>query len=210
VAAYNEVQVGRYVRFLQKFLGIKGRQPAPLTFSGELNAHWALFHGVENRELEAWGRFAQWFQVAAGGAGTQGAVRFRNPTTSGVVAVFEKIVYVNTAAATDQAAIQLGPLTTDLATVVAYANQRLDPRQPVVNPNLIASQQAAAGLGLASGNKLMVGCTSGVTMDFIWDEDQEITLLPGDVLQVIEGGSNQQFTVSFIWRERLMEESERT
>jgi hypothetical protein len=209
VAVYNEVQVGRYVRFLQKFLGIKGRQPAPLTFAGELNATWSLFHGVENRYLEAWNRFAQFFQIAAGGAGAQGTVRFRNPTGSKVIAVFEKILTFNGGAAADNYALQLGPLTTDLANIISFANQRLDPRGGI-NPTLVLSQQAAAGLGLASGNKLNWGMAVGANYDVILFEDQEITLLPGDVMQIIEGGSNQQVTYSVIWRERLMEESETT
>jgi len=55
-----------------------------------------------------------------------------------------------------------------------------------------------------------VNLNTNTPFDFIGTDIQEITLLPGDALQVEDTVVNQQVVVSFIWRERLLEESERT
>jgi hypothetical protein len=48
--------------------------------------------------------------------------------------------------------------------------------------------------------------------DFILFENQEITILPGMTYQIQDTGANlnQAAIVTYIWRERSLEESERT
>ena len=207
MAVYLEVQVGRYVRFLQKFLGIKGRQPAPLTFSGELGAHWCLFHGVENRYLEGWERFMVSLNIAAGGVGFNSVVRLRNPATSGVIAVLEKVTWTNSVAV--NANLQKDTAgTADFGTLIALTSSNIDSRtrpQPV----LIGSSQNTAAF--SSGNTLFSGnAPANGTVDLIWDESQEITLLPNNSYVFREAQLNQSMIISLMWRERILEESERT
>ncbi len=57
MARYNEILVGRYNRFLQKLLSMKGPASMP-QLAGELQATFPFFNGVENRNLEGWGRWA--------------------------------------------------------------------------------------------------------------------------------------------------------
>jgi hypothetical protein len=48
--------------------------------------------------------------------------------------------------------------------------------------------------------------------DFINDGDQQITILPGMTYQVQDTGANlnQAFIITYMWRERFLEDSERT
>jgi len=57
---------------------------------------------------------------------------------------------------------------------------------------------------VGSGN---VGATP---FDFIIDTIHEWPLLPGEAIQITDASVNVQLTASFRWRERLLEESERT
>jgi len=70
---------------------------------------------------------------------------------------------------------------------------------------------SSSGTGVALASSLEVGAyQAGATYDFIWDENQEITVLPGDAVQVISGVVNQSINTSWVWRERFLEDSERT
>jgi hypothetical protein len=50
---------------------------------------------------------------------------------------------------------------------------------------------------------------ANISQDFILFNDQELTLLPGDALQVNSGQNALTLLISAIWRERSLEESER-
>jgi hypothetical protein len=208
MARYNEILVGRYNRFLQKFLSMKGGPPAP-QLSSEIGATWTLFHGVENRYLEGWERFAGNGALAAAAANGSG-VRLRNPAGSNVMAVIERLSFSTIIAETPF--LQFGfTNTVDLATIVSTAGNKLDNRgRP--NPTLILSQtNATAGVVPALDFTLDNPRTSanGLVL-WINDENQELTLLPGATIQVVTSAVNQDIQAAFVWRERLLEESERT
>jgi hypothetical protein len=59
-------------------------------------------------------------------------------------------------------------------------------------------------------NRAVYGMTTNTNVDVIVFEDHEITLLPGDALDVANGVANQALGVTFWWRERFLEDSERT
>lgn len=213
MAVYNEVQVGRYVRFLQKFLGIKGRQPAPLAYSGELGTVWPLFHGCENRYLEGWNQFGFATALAASAA-NQNAFQFRNPATSGIVAVFTKLKIGTTNATGITYITSLGPATTDLAGgVLAMTGARFDPRgNPTPNTVFSFVQTPAPGDLANSIDRSNIGAAAGFNseLDIIVTDIQEIPLLPGDALRFRVSNLNVESEGVFWWRERVMEESERT
>ncbi len=210
MARFNEILAGRYNRFLQKLFQLKGGPPAA-QLASEVMPIFPFFSGVENRYLEGWNEYMQWFQIAAVAAQT-GAVRMRNPPTSNVMVVIEKITYIVIDVTADTPAVQQGPITTDLATLVTGIKNRRDSRIDPQAASVILSQAAAAGSALASGNKLMIGvgprANGAFSGDFIQTVDQEITVLPGDALQVIGGLVNATFTCAIMWRERPIEESE--
>jgi len=204
VALYNEIQIGRVNRFLQKYFGIKGGPPSP-QLQADVGVAFPLFNGVENRYLEGWQRFAvNHSQVAV--AANAGTVQFRNPVGSNMIAVFEKLMGTNTGGATDFPAISLLSSNADLATVFTPSNIRLDNRHNI-NPTMILSR-ASPGPAVVQ-TILLATLAVNANYDFIVQDDQEIPLLPGDVLRYNSGIVNQRIDCSAIWRERFLEEGER-
>jgi hypothetical protein len=204
MAKYNEILAGRLNNALKKFLSMKGPAPSP-QIASEFAPTFALFWGVENRFLEEWQRFAT-VNVVTGGAGQIAGFRFRNPTGSNIIAVFEKIVAGATAAA-EQPTVEISLTNTDLTTVRALTTSRVDSRgRP--QPTLIHSSTTnyAAPLAFAFLRGLS---PAGQSYDFITDENQELTVLPGDSLDIFSNVNAQAFTMSALWRERVLEESER-
>src|SRR5437879_5372052 len=208
MAVYNEVQVGRYVRFLQKFLSIKGRQPAPLTFSGELGAMWSLFHGVENRYLEGWQTFGVATNVAAGGAGFKTGSRLRNPVNSNVVAAIIKIYY-GSVIGDSTGALRFGSTTANLASI-QLGNIGLDLRGAPNAVCIVSTQNTTATLPALSPGAAIWGPTQGAnsSADVVITDIQELPLLPGSAYQMEVGPLNQAGVTSWWWRERPLEESE--
>jgi hypothetical protein len=207
MARYNEILVGRYNRFMQKLLSMKG--PASLTqLSGEVQTVFPFFSGVENRTLESWQRFGLNIQQTSLAANNS-IIQIRNPVGSNIIAVFEKITDTNTQAAVNFNGLALGAKTSDLTTLVAPTNVvRMDPRGQQ-STNLILSKQNSVGGGLPNSIAIWQDPV-GNNYDVIAFEDQEVTLLPGDALQVVSFGLAVQLNDSFIWRERYLEDSERS
>lgn len=211
MARYNEILVGRYNRFLQKLFGMKGGAPAP-QLSSDVQTVLQLFSGVEHRYLEGWDRFGLLQNVPAVALNTSG-VRFRNPAVSNVVAVFEKIVLTGFIVSVTLAH---GTAIADLATA-GLVNTRLDPRGRAQSTVIETFQNNAVAVpGLTNTVNLYetinntVAGAGGEVSDVILTINQEIPLLPGDALQATADGVNAQINVAAIWRERLLEESERT
>jgi hypothetical protein len=212
MSVYNEIQVGRYNRFLQKFLNMKGEAPAP-SLVPELAATWAMFHGAENRVIESWQRFALAINLAAGGAGNFGKWRFRNPTKN-IVAVFEKIVLSNTGAAAGNFLVAIaGGITTDLGTLSTMSNSQLDLRGQAA-PNLIASFENNTATNLSGTSVFQNVLGVNLTYDVIYFEDQELTLANGNVggaaLHIQNLTANAPLLATVVWRERVLEDSEQT
>jgi len=206
MAGYNEILVGRFARGLQKLTGIKGPAPTP-TLSGDITATISLFEdGVENRYLQGW-EFFEHATVVAAVAAVAGTVQIRNPAGSNIVAVFEKIVALSASAAVDSFALKTGAVGTDLTTPVALTTSRLDSRTRPTPTLVMSSQTNAAAFGQVAEVR---GSPIGASADFILDFMHQHPLLPGDALQVTDQTVNTQLTVSFRWRERFLEEPERT
>ena len=210
MAVYNEIGIGRWNRFIQKLCDMKGGPPAR-QLSSEINFSHSIFHGAENRYLEQWDRFANGNIVPTGGAGAFGVQRYRNPAGSNIIAVIEKLLIVcGTAATADTFFIDAGATNVDVANIFAYGTGiRLDPRGRA-NPTLILSTQNA-GAAPALGTTRAVGAASGQTnlWDYIFTDNQEFPLLPGDAFQVRNNTANVTNQVSIVWRERFLEPAER-
>lgn len=205
---YNEILVGRFARGVQKLFGVKGEVPVG-SLAGELVVSHGLATGVENRYLEGWNRFGA-VTDAGPTAANQSGGRIRNPSGSNILAVMEKVVV--SCSSNDRLLLQQGQATVDLGTVVAIQGNRLDQRG-LQAPSLIVSQQSSAvSLPALTNQFTFFGplCLANTPYDVIWDENMELTILPGDALQFSAVTVNERFLSGLIWRERFLEESERT
>jgi hypothetical protein len=187
-------------------LQIKGGPPAP-QLASEIGATFDIENmATENRNLAGYDRFGAAIQQVAVAA-NRGAIRFRNPRGSLVVAIFEVLRICNQNAGNDQPLLQMALTTTDLANVLVTSGEFLDPRGRDASA-LIVSRDAP-GVAPTLGNSVsQVTLLAQTTYDFIWSDRQEIPLLPGMALQFITAQVNVSLTGSFVWRERMLEESE--
>jgi len=203
MARYNEILVGRLNRHLQKLLGMKGEPPAP-QLSTEIQPGFDLYNiPAEERYLQGWNRFGNTTSIAAA-AGAVSIVRFRNPVASGAVATLESI-FIRTTVAATIVQLTLTPIAADLA-VVTPAVQRLDARIIGGSAMITSSTTGVSTVGLYQSVNQPVAATE---QQFIIDDDQEIVVMPGDAWNAITGQFNVGLTVNLIWRERVLEESER-
>lgn len=211
MAVYNEILVGRYNRFLQKVTAIKGGPPAA-ALGGEIMPILPLeSFGVENRYLASWQRFGFFIAAAAGGVGLRSGIRFRNPAGSNVLAVFEKIRLTRLAGTADNilASYNFSPPAPVDFIVSANLQPRLDARQQVPTATLIPSSSGNVGGSTGAFFWIdLVGITGGV--ELIVDDDQELPVLPGDAITFWSNNLNSEIDASVIWRERFLEDSERT
>lgn len=196
---------GRFNRLFQKFLSTKGG--ALITdVGGEIIPVFPLFFGVENRYLEGWDRFGfQAFQ--AGGVGVSTQFRLRNPAGSGLITVLEQVTAFSGAAGAglaDNVVLLIGAQAADLTTNIGTLS-RIDARGRQSSGLIASSQSGGATFGK---NISQVAYPVNGFGSFITTENQEITLAPGDAVQVGGGVFNQSLTASMIWRERALEESE--
>jgi hypothetical protein len=202
VARYNEILVGRFARGIQKLFGIKGEAPVA-SLSGEMMLTHQLQNGAENRYLEGWERFG--FMLNSGAlAASRSAVRLRNPPGSNIIGVVEKISFI--LAASDFPTLTLDSGQADFSTF--RQGIRFDPRH---RANSLLNISSTTNAGVISSNQLFQGATNGTNViDIIVSEGQELTLLPNDALTVWCAAVNLAISVSFWWRERFLEEPERS
>jgi hypothetical protein len=207
MARFNELMVGRYNRFLQKLLGFKGGPPAA-QLASEIQPVMALHQpgSAETRYLEGWNRFS-FGRGANATVGITGAIRIRNPLTSNLIAAFETLMFASTVG--DLAVLRLAATNNDLPTVFVVGNKRLDPRgQP--DSALITSENSGGG-GTLLQARAGIKVPANSTGQFVLHINQEYQLLPGDAIEISGTALNQGIdSLSFLWRERFLEESERT
>lgn len=211
MAVFNELQVGRFNRLLQKLTGIKGGPPVR-QLGTEILPVFPMFWGNELRYLESWFTFANTVNIAAN-VGFPSGVRIRNPVGSNMVAVFMKLVINNP---TGGAAINYqiaGPTpataANDLPTVITQ-NTRFDARGQQNSQLVITSSNTTAGI-MTLGNiwyQLFTPATANNT-DVILTDDEEFPLLPGDAFTVGTNSFNSAIAATVMWRERFLEPEER-
>jgi hypothetical protein len=161
-----------------------------------------MFSGRENRYLESWNTFSQGVITAATAAQTNG-VQLRNPPASNVIAVVEKLLIAAGAAMTITLSNGSGA---DLT--VALNGNPYDGRTGVSSTCVMSSSVASpAVLGAALGP---ISAQANVNLDVIVTDIQELVITPGTTLRLTGGTVNTSLAVFWIWRERFLEESERT
>jgi len=206
MARFNEILVGRFNRALQKLFSLKGGPPSP-QLATEITPNIQLFAGVENRYLEGWERYG----IAAtttGVAAQNSRQRFINAAGSNILIVFEVLAAVN----------QSGPdvinLTNSIVPQVALgtvdAPAQIDGRTRPNSSLLVSHGASATGLTTARAIAARQASAANIELDFILFEEQEITLTPGMSLELSENNVNQGMIAMALWRERFLEDSERT
>jgi hypothetical protein len=198
----NLIQTGRFNRLFQKLFSLKGG--ANVTEVGaEILPVMQLRLGAEVRYLESWERFGFFQLVGAGGAGAFGQIQIRNPKGSNVIAVVEKAYLVGKAL--DTPLLEIGANALDLATLITP--QRFDPRGRAIGTIIPSSTTAVTG-PVGPVSIYAADTTTTQNVEAVIYEQQEVTLLPGDVLAWLSQLANTSFSGGFWWRERAMEESE--
>jgi hypothetical protein len=209
MARYNEIMVGRYARGLQKLFGIKGEVPVA-SLGGEMIVAHNVFNGAENRYIEAWDRFAWTAALVAGGAGTFNHIRMRNPASTNVVVVIERLRVQITTAPSSYVIRYTVADPGDLGSSL-QAEQVLDPRTgPNSKRSMLTLTSETTAAPLLVGQPIDVPLTqTTVPSEWILTDGHEVQLLPGSAVDFINSTVVQDLRVSAIWRQRFLEESER-
>lgn len=213
MAVFNEMQVGRFNRALQKITGVKGGPPVR-TLGTEILPVFPLFWGAETRYLESWQKFATTITTAAVAA--QSAIaNFRNPLGSNIIVIFERISFFCLNGQTPFQPAIWGPApqtaAQDQASVIA-TQTRFDARgQQSTNMVLTIGNNAVVSWGTASQwFNGFDGAGTGTVAEAITTDTHEFPLLPGDGIRVVATTANAALTANIMWRERFLEDSERT
>jgi len=189
---------------------MKGGPPAP-QLSTDIGVAINLFHGIETRYLEGWNRFGASVSNVAQAANPAG-IKLRNPANSNVIAVVYQLAGGSNIADAN-VGVGHGASLTDYTTVPALTNTRLDPRgnpQPTLVLSITSGAQSPVAFGATIDNIAVAAALVNQRIPIIFTEEQEITILPGDALQIAGGVNNEVLNATFWWRERALEEGERT
>jgi hypothetical protein len=166
-----------------------------------------MFWGREARYLEGWETFGQWMSIAAA-ATFVSAVQIRNPANSGVVAVLEKITSFNITAADTPLLNFSRSVTTDLPVLNGTPPLGIDTRgRPSANVIISAKNNDAS----TPGSQFLKAVVSGANIPYEWlnTDIQELPLLPGSAYFLSCTNVNTSMFASFLWRERVLEDSEK-
>ena len=210
MARFNEILSGRISRALQKLTSIKGEAPAPVLGS-EILPVFPMFWGSEIRYLESWQMFGSFAAISAS-PGNLNLFHFRNPAASNVIAVITKIYFGNPSISACNVIVE-GPnpstAADDLLSTPNFA--RFDARGQQ-NTNMKLSFGNPVSDTWPGNNKAWFGAqmATNTDIDVLTTELQEFPLLPGDAFRIAGLTVNLASYCSVMWRERFLEESERT
>src|SRR6266849_4254937 len=190
----NEIFVGRFNRFLQRYFGMKGGPPAR-QLASEVMATQLLFHGVENRLLEGWRRYTIGFDLGPV-VGLTVAARIFNPVGSGVITVIEQLLFLTSVADVINIRFRGGLAAGNLG-APSFANpfeRRIDTFSTTqYSTDIAGSQTGQFPLALITQPNVLV--------NIINQEDQEIVVDPGQWIQIHTTVANTRFQSIFVTRE---------
>src|SRR5260370_4518533 len=190
MARFNEILVGRFNRFLQKWLSMKGGPPSP-QLAPEIQPNFNFFSGAENRALESWFLYGT-FSSQAAVALQNSFFQLRNPSKSGVLAVIEAIVVIPGLAG-DRVDIQYGQPGLDGAQVLG--TRARDGRNKSSSA-LTASQGTLAGPQIGTTIFSLAASLAGSSVIFPNNENQDNPPSPGYALPIVEKPLNPSFSLA--------------
>lgn len=207
MAVYNEILVGRYNRFLQKLLGIKGGPPAA-SLAGDVMAGISFFHGAESLYHQGWETFGASDSIVAVAANFS-KMKIRNPAGSNVMAVITKLVVNPGAASTIQVRLQTPETAADFGGVIfPFSFERA--RGARNRATSIPSDQNSDAVFITGTIIAQITVPLNVPLELIATDVHELVLPPNTELQVACNVVNQALNFTIWWRERFLEETERT
>jgi len=211
MARFNEILASRFNRALQKFFSMKRGPPAP-QLASEITPNIQFGQmGPDFRYIEGWNKFGACVSVG-GAAGNQTGIRFRNPAASNVVAVIEKLFL--SYAQPNQVNGTQGTSNVDLASVASMSGLSFDQRANPGSAMSFSFQNTAPTVPLLTSSALLLQRpTLGAgqeQVDLIMTDDQELLLLPGAAHQYVIVAVNSVLFLTMWWRERFLEDSERS
>ncbi len=202
MAVYNEILVGRFNRFLQKFLSMKG--PASMNvLAPELQAQLAFLAGAESFLHQGWSLYSNAMGFGAGGAGNFATMRLRNPIPSNAIAVITGL-FIETSGQTFDLSFNI--VNSDLGAATPSAAWDTRGETTVTN---VSSAIFSALNGVTSDLPFLLAVYNG-TPGGANRITQEFPLLPGTSIQLRNTTANAAGIATIFWRERFLEESERT
>ncbi len=199
MAKFNEILVGRYNKALTKIFSMKGQAPAP-QIASEITPAISMFYGAENRILEAWNLYAQSVLVTAT-VGQTNAVQLRN--AGNLLVVLEKLIVSCGVAQEIDLSTQAG--VPGNLSGPSQNGQAREFRSPPQSPTLLNT--AIDSPAPLTAIIARVQLAANVPFEFIIHEDQQ---LPINGLRITQTVANSSLMVTCWWRERALEETERT
>lgn len=206
---FNELQAGRFNRFAQKLLSMKGPPVLP-TLSTDLQFIHTFFSGEENRFPQSWDSFSV-YDVWAPLTANHTAYEIRNPVGSNTVAVLYRLAFTsNTAGEALTFNISRGETVDQTTTGRATSLDARTTRKSSLIRSINSGTAPAALVGVQSGVWTSVLGTNVPLLEAI-PAGLEIPILPGDAI-IVTGTLTTPPTQTSVawWRERALEESERT
>lgn len=211
MALYNEILVGRFNNLIKKWMSFKGQAPAP-QLAGEITPAFNIPMGVETRFLEGWYRYG-WVTDLAATPGLTSAARLRNPEGSGMIAVIESCKLWSAAA--QEIDIRQRANSSTNANLGTPSNpfsleERTGPlpKNEITSSLQISTDLAGSQLGTAIWAMMMPA--GGAPVELITYDDQQWVIDPGQWIQIFSNLANTRWMANFTWRERALEESERS
>ena len=208
MAVYNEILAGRFNRFVQKLLSMKG--PTSLVaVSSDLRMTHQVQSGAECRYIEGWDLFGISVSVTAAAANFS-TIELRNPTTSGIVGVLTRaFAYEKLVDADGPFLILIRGATADQPTVTASIgwDQRSRPASSLIfSSNPAAAATAFGGTNAIIGRHNVPANTNTIEL---LPAGLEVPILPGQAIAMQNNVAAQLMAGGFWWRERPLEDSEK-
>lgn len=206
MAVYNEIQVGRFNRYLQKLLSMKG--PASMNvLAPELQFQLAGFVDNDVRLLQGWNLYSNSVSFAAV-AGANATFQLRNPANSNVAAVITNIAFFDSGT---RLTVDISFADTTIADLGgATGSSAWDARNS--SPGGLASQStcifSTSNAG-ATGDLVNLAWVQ-TTGSFPFPNHPGIPLMPNSCWRVRNPTANQTMNAVIFWMERFLEDSERT
>ncbi len=203
MARFNEILVGRYNRFLQRLLSMKGGPPAP-QLASEIQPQIDVESvPAELRFLLGWHLYQTTVSQGAS-VGNASAVQVRNPLNSGMVAVITSLQISMSQAEQVKISQTFGGVTVDLTNV--FNGARVDSRAKTNSSLVLSSFAPVADLpGIFFQANLP---SPALPYEFLNKEYDAIPMFPGHTLRVVGQTLATSLDVHFKWRERAIEEGE--
>jgi hypothetical protein len=183
--------------------------PVAAQLASEVQPTFPFFSGAENRYLESWNLF--WTVNALGpSVGNNNAMQLRNPAGSNVIAIIEQLRFQDS-----------------LANQVYTVSLIRAPQADLTNISVVTGRDSRGVPSVAGGATMVVSTFAGIAsfatvvqqygsgtantdVDSIFTQNQEWLVLPGDTYRITTSVVNSTTRLNLKWRERFLEDSERT